>query len=155
MQNLIEKFYTAFNQTDANEMVKCYHSEIVFNDPAFGTLKGERAGKMWKMLCDSQKGQDFKVEFTNVNYDNQKGSAHWDAYYTFSVTGRRVHNKVRAEFEFKDGLIIKHTDHFDLHKWSKQALGIIGHLIGGTTFFKSNLQARTNKMLDKYIRQMR
>ena len=42
-----------------------------------------------------------------------KGSAHWEADYTFSATKRKVHNVVDARFELRDGLIVKHTDVFD------------------------------------------
>jgi hypothetical protein len=33
---------------------------------------------------------------------------------------------------------MKHTDDFDIWKWSKQALGIPGHLLGWTTVVKEN-----------------
>ena len=77
-------------------------------------------------------------------------SANWEAIYNFSKTGRKVHNKIKAEFEFKDGKIIKHTDTFDLHKWAKQAMGFKGFLLGGTSFFKKKLNAQTNKLLSSF-----
>lgn len=150
MKNLIEKFYTAFSNQDAETMAECYHKDIEFTDPAFGTLKGERAKDMWRMLCNAQKGKKFIVTSSNIEADEDKGKANWEAIYNFSKTGRKVHNKIKAEFEFKDGLIIKHVDTFDLHKWSKQALGFKGVLIGGTGFFKKKLQQQTNHLLDKF-----
>ena len=150
MKSIIEKFYTAFDKLDADSMVECYHTEIVFEDPAFGKLKGERAKRMWRMLCNLQKGKDFKITFSEIAFENGKGTAKWDAYYTFSQTGRKVHNVIFASFEFKDNLIVKHTDDFNLHSWAKQAMGIKGLLIGRTAFFKSKLQDKTNKMLDKF-----
>ena len=39
-------------------------------------------------------------------------------------------NEIRAEFVFKDGLIVEHRDHFDLWRWSRQALGLKGLLLG-------------------------
>ncbi len=150
MKELIDKFYIAFANLDAETMASCYHSEIVFYDPGFGELKGNRAGNMWRMLCSNQKDKGLKVTHNNVVANNEKGSANWEAYYTFSKTGRKVHNIINAEFEFKDGLIVKHTDHFDLHRWSGQALGIQGKLLGWTGFFKKKLQAQTNRLLDKF-----
>ncbi len=41
-----------------------------------------------------------------------RGSARWEAVYPFSETGRIVHNRIRAEFRFRDGKIIEHRDHF-------------------------------------------
>ena len=146
MKELIHKFYTAFNELDAETMVSCYHQEVKFEDPAFGTLQGERAKNMWRMLCQSQKGKDFKVLHSEVT----DHSAYWEAFYTFSKTGRKVHNKIHAKFEFKDGLIVKHSDHFDLHKWSKQAMGFSGAILGWTGFFKNKLQKQTNSLLTKF-----
>lgn len=150
MQSLIEKFYTAFNDLDAEAMVSCYHEDIVFEDPAFGELKGEHAKNMWRMLCASQKGKDFKVVFSDIDSNNENGRAHWEAHYNFSKTGRRVHNKIDARFIFKDGKIIDHRDDFNLHKWASQAMGFKGRLIGGTNFFRRKLQSQTNHLLSKF-----
>lgn len=147
MKHLITDFYHAFHQLDANKMTSYYHKDIVFKDPAFGILRGKEANTMWQMLCASQKGKDFKVEASNIT-DN---SAHWEAHYTFSKTGRKVHNKIDATFEFKDGLIIKHTDNFNLHNWAKQAIGFKGWLLGGTGFFRKKLQSQTNYLLHKFM----
>ncbi|WP_426430292.1 nuclear transport factor 2 family protein [Winogradskyella sp. HB-48] len=147
MKDLISSFYEAFHQLDANKMVSCYHKDIVFEDPAFGILEGERARAMWQMLCESQKGKDFRVKATNIT----ENSAHWEAFYTFSKTERKVHNKIDATFEFKDGLIIKHIDVFNLHNWAKQAIGFKGWLLGGTYFFKKKLQSQTNYLLNKFM----
>ncbi|WP_439151156.1 nuclear transport factor 2 family protein [Winogradskyella sp.] len=62
------------------------------------------------------KNKDFKVVYSNIKTNGNNASAHWEAFFTFSKTGRKVHNKIDASFEFKDGLIIKHTDGFNLHK---------------------------------------
>jgi len=150
MKSIIENFYRAFDNLDAESMIDCYHKDIKFEDPAFGVLNGEKAKNMWRMLCNSQKGKDFKVKASNIVYNNMKGTADWEAYYTFSKTGRKVHNVISAEFEFKDGKIVNHFDQFDLYKWSKQALGFKGLLLGWTTFFKKKLNAQTNKLLSEF-----
>jgi len=94
MEQVITNFYKAFEQLDAEAMIKNYHQDIVFEDPAFGILKGDKAGKMWKMLCESQKEKDFVVKFSNIKCDTNKGSAHWEAFYSFSKTGGKVHNVI-------------------------------------------------------------
>ncbi|MDG5491473.1 nuclear transport factor 2 family protein [Psychroserpens sp. SPM9] len=154
MDVLIEKFYKAFSELDAETMASCYHDDIVFEDPAFGVLKGKRAGNMWRMLCQSQKGKDFKVFYSNIQASNTHGSASWEAFYIFSKTGRNVHNTISATFEFKDGKIIKHTDDFNLRKWAKQALGFKGAIIGGTRYFKTKLKHQTNRLLTKFETEM-
>ena len=100
------------------------------------------------MLCEN--GKDLKVIYSDISYDQNNGKAHWEATYLFSQTGKTVHNKIDAKFEFKDGLIIKHTDDFDLHKWAKQALGFKGALLGGTNFFKKKLNKQTTHLLGKF-----
>ena len=37
---LITRFYQAFQRLDAEAMVACYSPDVVFSDPAFGTLRG-------------------------------------------------------------------------------------------------------------------
>ncbi|MGJ8550047.1 nuclear transport factor 2 family protein [Winogradskyella wichelsiae] len=151
MKDILETFYTALSDCDGQTMASCYHDDVIFEDPAFGILKGERAKAMWLMLCESQSGDNFNVSFSEIETTENIGSAHWEAKYLFSQTGRKVHNKIDASFEFKNGLIIKHTDTFNLHKWAKQAMGIKGIFFGGMQFFKNKLQAQTNSLLDKYI----
>jgi ketosteroid isomerase-like protein len=148
-KELINTFYEAFSNLDSKGMVACYHNDIEFSDPAFGKLSGKRAGDMWRMLCNNAK--DFTIEYSKVTADELTGSAYWQATYTFSKTGRRVVNKISAEFEFQDGKIIRHIDSFNLHTWAKQAFGIKGLLLGSTAFFKNKLNAQTNKLLDKFI----
>lgn len=150
MREVIEKFYSAFNELDAEKMVSYYHEEIQFEDPAFGVLKGEKAKNMWRMLCASQKGKQFQIEYSNISFENDKGSAHWEAKYNFSKTGRKVHNKIDAQFELKDGKIIKHIDHFNLHEWAKQAMGPTGLMLGWTSFFQKKLQKQTNSLLNNF-----
>lgn len=136
-------------------MVACYHKDITFKDPAFGVLKGKRAGNMWRMLCESQRGKDFRVECTKITFENEIGHARWEAFYTFGQTGRSVHNSIRATFKFQDGKITEHTDHFNLYRWARQAIGFKGLLIGWTGFFKKKLNAQTNALLDKFESRQR
>ena len=124
---LIATFYDAFSRRDAEAMVACYHPDVVFSDPAFGTLRGESAGDMWRMLCKS--GKDLKVSASEIHADHGRGRAHWDAYYTFA-TGRKVHNVVDARFDFSQGLIVRHTDDFNFDRWAAQAFGLPGKILG-------------------------
>ncbi|MFD2943034.1 nuclear transport factor 2 family protein [Flavobacterium notoginsengisoli] len=148
-ETLITKFYTAFANADAKTMSECYHPKVHFIDPAFGLLKENQVSKMWEMLLSKSKG-NLKIEFSNVKADDSTGSANWVATYNFSKTNRKVVNKIRAEFVFKDGLIIKHTDNFDVWKWSKQAFGPMGYLLGWTGFFQKKVQKQALLSLQKF-----
>ncbi len=138
-EQLIRHFYESFAQNNADAMVACYHDRIEFHDPAFGRLKGADAKNMWRMLVARAKG-NIKIEFKNVVADDKKGSADWTADYLFSKTGRQVFNEIHAEFEFQDGKIIRHIDTFDIWKWSKQALGLSGKLLGWSSFLQNKIR---------------
>ena len=153
MKSEIDKFYNAFARLDTECMATCYHDQVHFEDPAFGVLVGERARNMWRMLCQNQTESSFFVEHKSVEVTGNEGTAIWEAHYTFSQTGRKVHNIISAKFKFQDGKIIEHIDEFDLYRWSKQALGLPGYLIGWTPMFKKKLNSRTNGMLDQFEKE--
>jgi hypothetical protein len=132
-------------------MAACYHPDVSFSDPVFPDLKGSRAGAMWHMLCE--RGKDLRLEFSQVQADDQRGSAHWEAWYTFSATGRSVHNVIDAEFTFRDGLILTHRDRFDLWRWSRQALGAKGALLGWTPLVKNAVQKQADKGLAAFVQK--
>ena len=54
-RDIVEKFYQAFAGRDVEGMLRCYHEEIEFEDPAFGKLTGEKARNMWRMLLSGNK----------------------------------------------------------------------------------------------------
>ncbi len=148
-EDLIRRFYTAFQRRDAQEMAACYHPEVEFSDPGFPELRGPRAAGMWRMLCE--RGADLQVEFRDVSADDQVGRAHWEARYTFSLTGRKVHNVIDAEFQFRDGRIVRHVDHFDLRRWMGMALGWKGTLLGWLPPVQGALRKKFARTLDQWL----
>jgi len=151
---LIEAFFTAFAKGNAEEMITCYHKDVTFQDPAFGTLKGDRAKQMWQMLL-SQKSAAPVVSFSDVISlgDNMVG-AKWRAKYFYGPKKRKVINHVKAVFTIKDVKIHKHTDSFNLWKWSRQAIGPVGLAIGWTPMMKAKIQSIANGKLDSYINKV-
>jgi len=137
-ERLIHEFYSAFRERDAERMAACYHSDVRFSDPVFQDLRGTQAGDMWRMLC-GRPDSDLTIEYRDVRADDARGTAHWEARYTFS-TGRAVHNVIDAEFEFADGRIMRHVDRFDLPAWAAQALGLPGTLLGRTPFMQRKIR---------------
>lgn len=148
-QEIITLFYQSFARHDAETMASLYHDEVEFTDPAFGTLNGEEARNMWRMLIE--RGKDsLVINFTDVIASEASGSAKWTADYLFSTTGRQVHNEITAKFEFRQGKIIRHADSFSFWKWSRQALGLPGLLLGWTPFLKNKVRAQAIKGLKKF-----
>ncbi|NND07810.1 MAG: nuclear transport factor 2 family protein [Saprospiraceae bacterium] len=148
MTDPISSFYLAFQQLDPESMISQYDSKVVFSDPAFGTLNGDDVKDMWRMLC--HRSRDLEITFSNVELTGDRGSARWQARYTFGPTGRKVRNDIVASFHLKEGKIITHHDEFDLRRWARQAMGWKGYLIGGTSFFRKRLHRQTGKLLSNF-----
>jgi ketosteroid isomerase-like protein len=146
---LIERFYGAFARHDGDAMAACYTPDVRFSDPAFGELRGDEAGDMWRMLTG--RAQDLTITLAEHEASDDRGTAHWLADYTFR-TGRKVHNDVRAEFRFRDGLIAEHDDRFSFHAWSRQALGPVGALLGWTPMLRAKVGREARAGLEEFRR---
>jgi ketosteroid isomerase-like protein len=150
--DLLQRFYLAFARRDYAAMAACYHRHAQFSDEVF-ELRGPHIGAMWRMLCT--RGEDLRLEFGNLQADDRRGSARWQAWYSFSQTGRKVHNIIAAEFEFRDGLIVRHIDRFDFWRWSRQALGLPGLLLGWSGKLRRKVRETAARSLDEFIARNR
>lgn len=150
-RDLIESFYSAFNKRDYAKMQSLYHPAATFTDPVFGELDSKEVKAMWQMLIMAAK--DLKVQASNIKADPLGGECDWDAFYTYSTTGRHVHNKIHARFEIANGRIIRHVDDFDLYRWTRMAFGLTGALAGWTPFFKKQIRETAQKRLAGFIRR--
>ncbi len=147
-KELIISFYKAFGVKDFKKMGECYHKEAFFEDEVF-KLNGKEVKAMWHMLC--LRGKDLEVTFANVQESESIVTAQWEAKYIFSASKRMVHNKISAQFKFKDGKIIEHKDSFSFWKWSGQALGFTGVLLGWTPMLKNKVSEQAANSLNSFI----
>lgn len=143
-------FYAAFERLDGEAMERCYARDAQFDDEVF-SLRGQREiGSMWRMLCDATKAKgraDWKLVVSQVT----DRSAHWEATYRFSATGRMVTNLIDASFEFDaDDRIARHTDRFDFWRWSRQALGLPGMLLGWSPMLRGKVRAQAAANLKSF-----
>lgn len=148
---LIQRFYTAFQNKDHKTMQDCYSDNATFSDAVFSNLNAQEVRAMWEMLLKT--GTDLRVEFTNVQADQTTGSAEWTAWYSFSKTGNRVVNRIRARFTFENGKILEHRDSFDFPAWARQALGFSGWLLGRTKYLRNKVQQTAKSNLEKFMKQ--
>ena len=146
---LIDRFYSAFAQRDHAAMAACYAPDAHFSDPVFTDLNGEEVTSMWRMLC--VRGTDLELRHSDVEADAERGSAHWVADYTFSATGRPVHNEIDASFVFRDGLIAEHADRFDLWRWTRQALGPVGVALGWSPPVQNKVRGQAREALREFM----
>jgi ketosteroid isomerase-like protein len=146
---LIRRLYEALDARDGEAMAACYTTDAQFTDPVFRDLEGREVGAMWRMLCE--RSDDLSVDLVDHGADGDRGWANWVATYTFTQTGRPVVNDVRAAMRFRDGLIAEHWDSFSLHRWTRQALGKPGLLLGWSPLVQRPVRRRARESLDEFL----
>src|SRR5688572_27314647 len=145
---VIENFYRAFHARDAATMAKSYHDQAHFSDPVFPDLDAAGVRAMWTML--TKRATDLTVEASDFHVDGDRGTCKWVARYTFAATKRFVENRINATFTFKDGLIVDHRDAFDFWRWSRQALGPAGIVLGWSPLVKNKVRKMAADNLSKF-----
>jgi ketosteroid isomerase-like protein len=149
-EDIINRFYSAFQKLDDKTMNDCYAEDIVFSDPVFLVLKGDEVRAMWEMLCKN--ATDFSLTYSNIQMlDEEYATCNWVATYTFSKTGKKVVSRIKAYMKFYEGKIVEHSDAFRLSTWIGQALGWKGVLFGWTGFMKRAVQRNARKNLVKFM----
>jgi hypothetical protein len=129
-------------------MAASYSPAARFSDPVFQDLAGPRIGTMWRMLCE--RATDLRVECGPVRSEGDVVRVEWQAWYTYSATGRRIHNSIVASLTLEGGLIRRHDDVFDLYRWARQALGIKGLLLGWTPLVQRAIRRQASRSLDAF-----
>lgn len=150
---LIDRFYTAFAALDAETMAACYAPDAVFRDPVFSLDSGADIGRMWTMLCRSVKadGADvWQLSHTVESESDTAAIARWTVRYRFSMTGRLVENRIESRFVLADGLIRRQDDSFDFWRWSRQALGPAGWLMGWSGALQDKVRAKAADRLGRF-----
>jgi hypothetical protein len=135
---VLERLFNGLNRHDHETMARCYHSEAIFKDIAFELRGQKQIHAMWHMICE----RDIRVTFELINVDGDIGRAKVVDDYTFSSTGRRVHNVIESRFCFQNGVIIKHDDVCDARVWAAMALGDVSGFLAGRCRFLRSVKAR-------------
>lgn len=149
-KEIVTSFYDCFAKGEAKGMLNFYAEEVIFCDPAFGKLSGNRPHEMWRMLL-GRFDEHTTINFEVVETEANKAQVKWTAKYHFGKKRRPVTNRVTSTLILKNEKIVEYYDNFDIWKWAYQAIGIGGLLLGWSKFFQLKIQQNTNKMLDKYI----
>ena len=152
----LQRFYTAFAQLDDATMAACYAPDATFEDAALSLKGRKQEDGMWSMLCTATKkpgaAEHWTLEFSGIDADAKSGKAHWEAHYLFSATGRKKHNNNNNTITFTpDGLIATHHDRFSFWRWSRQALGLPGVLLGWSPSLKRYLRSTEAGNLKKFL----
>ena len=149
----VRAFYDAFGRGDATAMNACYATDIVFTDPVFATIEGDRPRAMWTMLCAALR--DFSLTYEIASVAGDVAVVDWIASYTYTATGRPIRNIVRSTLTVHDGRIVRQTDRFDLWRWSAQALGPVGTLLGWSPQIRQRIRATAAARLAAFESKVR
>jgi predicted SnoaL-like aldol condensation-catalyzing enzyme len=116
---LLDRLFTSLDGHDHAAMAGCYGTAAKFSDIAFCLEGRKQIHAMWHMICEG----DIRAKFHIVDADNHSAQVNVTDDYTFSSTGRKVHNVIQSRFRFQDGVIIEHQDSCDARAWAAMALG--------------------------------
>lgn len=147
-RQLVDDFYAAFARHDGEAMAAAYADNATFEDPVFGELHGTDGPDMWRMLCAG--ASDLRVDYEVLHATDTDASVRWTAHYTFSGTGRPVRNEISSILKLADGKITDHRDTFSVWRWSSQALGLPGKLLGWTPTLKAKVRKMARSNLTKF-----
>jgi hypothetical protein len=146
-----ERFYEAFMVRDHYTMGLLYAEHATFSDPVFPALNARGVRMMWHMLLS--RAEDFGIEYRILEDSPTRARVDWTAHYTFGATGRPVVNRVHTEMAISAGKIVRHVDAFSLWRWSRQALGARGLLLGWTPAVRNRVRAQAARSLSEFARK--
>ncbi len=150
-EQVIHRFYRAFQKLDYKTMQDCYRLDVVFSDPVFGLLQNGEPQAMWQLLCT--RATDFSLTYGKIKLiDDEYASCEWVATYLFSASKRKIINKITAHLRIVDGKIIEHTDQFNLYRWARQAFGFSGILLGWTSWMQNKIRHNARASLKNFIK---
>lgn len=149
-EQTIHQLYTALADGEISKIDTCYSATVNFYDPIFGVLKNDEVPAMWKMLIEKSKA-NLKIKYNIIKIDAFTATVEWTANYTFGKKNKKIKNQIRSQFHFKEGLIIKQNDDFNIWNWCKQAFGFYGFFLGWTGYMQHKIQVKALSSLKKYI----
>lgn len=144
-EEIIHTLFRAFQELNAGIMAECYHEEAEFRDEVFSLKGKDEIGAMWAMLCGN--ARDFSLDYRILNSNEDEVTVKWEPVYIFSATGRKVKNEITGTFRFRESKIYRHRDRFSFPRWSRQALGFTGFVLGHTGFLKNKVRKQAAEKL--------
>jgi hypothetical protein len=147
-----ERFYDAFMVRDWYTMGLLYAEHATFSDPVFPLLNAKGTRLMWHMLLS--RAEDLGIEFNILEDTPTRARVDWSAYYTFTGTGRPVANRIHTEMVLSVGKIVRQVDRFSLWRWTSQAIGTKGALLGWTPMVRNKVRAQAAQALRDFARNV-
>ena len=152
---LIQRFYEAFQRSDAEAMAACYAPDVQFSDPVFGVLRGREAADMWRMLLS--RATEFSLTFSDIQTVGQTATANWVATYRFTpdrAQGGQPHQRAFRDSRWPDRRTSRQLRSLDLEPPGARTQGLAARLVivraeqdpGAGEQGSSGIPAATQKM---------
>lgn len=139
-----QRYWQALGEKDAEAMAACYADDARFRDPIFH-LTGQDIGKMWMGLFGG--ADDLEIETGALRQVEGAWRGQWVASYTFTKTGRQVHNVITTTMRVRKGKIVEQIDSFPFWKWSRMALGLPGLVLGWSPMMRRKVRKMAARRL--------
>jgi hypothetical protein len=147
-----QRFYDAFMVRDWYTMGLLYAEHATFSDPVFPLLNAKGTRLMWRMLLS--RAEDLGVEVDILEDSPSRARVNWVAHYTFTATGRPVSNRIATEMQISANKIVRQQDTFSMWRWSQQALGMKGLLLGWTPLVRNKVQKAAAESLTRFASEL-
>lgn len=148
-EKTIHQLYTSIANGDVSKIDQCYSDTVKFHDPIFGRLTADEVPKMWKMLI-LKSNKKLALEYKIIKINKHTAEVKWKAVYFFGKNKRQITNHIQSKLHFKEGLIVKQNDDFNIWKWSQQAFGLPGFLFGWTGYMQRKIQIKALSSLKNF-----
>ena len=138
-EQTIIHFLDSFSKRDFEEMNRMYSDDIVFFDPKVGLLREGIAKKLWKYQYENV--NNFSFSFGEViQVDEEYYTCENIILYRHPQTKRKIKDKRKSYFRMENGKIVEQSDAFKFYAWNRQAFGIMGWVLGWSTFFQKRVK---------------
>lgn len=151
----VQDFFDALARLDAYALAQCYAPSARFEDAAWSLQGTEAIAAMWEMICDDTRrlGADvWRLECLRIRGTRHRCKVDWRLSHRDPATGRLIHQRMESRFLLtRDGRIDFHENRFSLWRWSRQARGLSGWLLGWTPIMRQRVRHDAAQRLDRYL----
>lgn len=153
----LERFFDALRRCDKAALRDCCSPGLRFDDPLI-SITGRDDRLDWCTLlwtpCDGDGQRIWHLELDDVHTRGPLGTARWNLRYRYTPTGRLIELAVTSQFTFDpDGSITAQRDSFDFWRWSRQAHGLLGLLLGWTPLLWDQARDQARVSLEDHQRR--
>jgi len=148
----VKEFYEALSRNDYEALIRLYHPDATYTDELF-SFKGKEIHALW--YAATRPAMKLEVECLAIEEVNDRVQTKWKMGYTLDVINSRIELEEIGIFVFEGEKIMEHSDEYNFREWCTQAFGIIGTLLGWSSWLRNRVrkQARKSVLIHMYSSQ--